>query len=405
LRNRYVNRHGWAILKNDQRTKSIVTAAYYASFVAMGLSMASLGPTLPSLALNTQSSLGTISILFTARSLGSFLGSIMVGQVYDHLRGHWVMGSMIALMAGLMLLTPYIPVLWILTVILFLTGAAQGLLNIGGNTLLVWLYDDHVGPFMNGLHFFFGVGTFLTPIIVAQFVAHQGGVISIYLLLAVIILPTACVAFLPSPTSLKSKRSGDTGKLDVRLIVLISLVFGCYNGAALAFGGWIYTYALEMKMADATQSAYLTSVFWGALTFGRLVAIPVAVRFSPRAILRADYIGALLSLLAMLFWPHSIIAVLVTSAGLGFCLASIYPTTMSLSGQLMTISGRITGLFSIGQSAGAMIIPWIIGQFFESVGPQVLTMVLVGDMVFAVLVLALLNRYRKSNKVSLSVVE
>ncbi len=394
-----------AILRNDQRKKYFVTAAYYASFVAMGLSMASLGPTLPSLAQNTQSSLGTISILFTARSLGSFLGSIMVGQVYDHLRGHWVMGSMIALMAGLMVLTPYIPILWILTVILFLTGAVQGMLNIGGNTLLVWLHDDHVGPFMNGLHFFFGVGTFLTPIIVAQFAAQQGGITSVYLLLAVIILPTACVAFLPSPTSLKSTRSGNTGKLDVRLIVLISLVFGCYNGAALAFGGWIYTYALEMKMADSTQAAYLTSVFWGALTFGRLVAIPLAVRFSPRAILRADYLGALLSLMAMLFWPHSIIAVLVTSAGLGFCLASIYPTTMSLSGQLMTISGRVTGLFSIGQSAGAMIIPWLIGQFFESVGPQVLAVVLVGDMIFAVLVLALLNRYRESKKVVLSIVE
>jgi FHS family Na+ dependent glucose MFS transporter 1 len=237
---------------------------------------------------------------------------------------------------------------------------------------------------------------------VAQFIARQGGLFATYLLLAVIIFPTACVAFMPSPAPLRASKISQENKLDIRLIILISLVFGCYNGAALAFGGWIYTYAIEMKLADATSAAYLTSVFWGALTFGRLVAIPLAMRFSPRTILRADYLGALISLLAMLFWPRSIVAVMITCAGLGFSLASIYPTTMSLSGQLMTISGRITGLFAIGQSAGAMIIPWLIGQFFETTGPQVLGIVLLIDMVIALGVLMILNRYRESRPIAVT---
>ena len=182
------------------------------------------------------------------------------------------------------------------------------------------------------------------------------------------------------------------GRLDARLIILIALVFGCYSGASLAFGGWIYTYALTMGLANETGAAYLTSVFWGALTLGRLVAIPLAMRFKPRAILWADFAGALLSLLAMLLWPRSLAAVIVTSAGLGFALASIYPTTMSLSGQLMTLSGRVTGLFSIGNSAGSMVIPWLIGQFFESAGPQSMAVVLLVDMVVALGVLVLLGR-------------
>ena len=138
------------------------------------------------------------------------------------------------------------------------------------------------------------------------------------------------------------------------LIILIALVFGCYSGASLAFGGWIFTYATEMKLANETNAAYLTSVFWGALTLGRLVAIPLSMRLKPQHILRADFAGALVSLLAMLLWPRSLAAVIVTSAGLGFALASIYPTTMAFSGQNMVLSGRITGLFSIGNSAGAM---------------------------------------------------
>jgi FHS family Na+ dependent glucose MFS transporter 1 len=376
---------------STSQTKILTTAAYYASFLAMGVSMASLGPTLPDLAANTQATLGTISILFSARSVGGLLGSVIGGQIYDKLRGHLVMALMVVLIAVLTALTPVLPLLWVLTGILFFTGAVQGLLNIGGNAMLVWIHGDRVGPWMNGLHLCFGIGTFITPIIVAQFVAREGGLFWTYLLLAVIILPTAVVAFLPSPQPPHAAGRINGGRLDVRLIVLISLVFACYNGASLAYGGWVYTYAIEMKLADATAAAYLTSVFWGALTLGRLAAIPLALRFSPRTILRADYVGALISLMVMILFPHSLTAVIITSAGFGFALASIYPTTMSLSGQLMTISGRVTGLFSIGQSAGAMLIPWLIGQFFESTGPQTLAVVLLVDMALALVVLAVLG--------------
>ncbi len=373
-----------------------VTAAYYAAFVAMGISMSSLGPTLPGLAENTRASLSAISILFTARSLGSLAGSVWGGQIYDRMRGNRVMAVMVTGMAALTALTPLAPTLWLLTAILFITGAVQGLLNIGGNALLVWNHGRDVGPFMNGLHFCFGLGTFVTPIIIAQFIVRQGGLVWIYLLLAAIILPSALVAFLPSPTSpvIAQKQNGE--KIDLPLIVLISLVFGCYSGASLAFGGWIFTYATEMRLASEANAAYLTSVFWGALTLGRLAAIPLSMRFKAQQILRADFAGALVSLLAMLLWPHSLAAVIVTSAGLGFALASIYPTTMAFSGQNMVLSGRVTGLFSIGNSAGAMLVPWTIGQFIESAGPPVMITVLVVDMLLALFVLLALAQRVKA---------
>jgi FHS family Na+ dependent glucose MFS transporter 1 len=383
------------------QTKALqTTAAYYAAFAAMGISMASLGPTLPGLAEHTRSSLSAISILFTARSLGSLAGSVWGGQIYDRLRGHPIMAVMIASMAALTALTPFASTLWLLTAILFITGAVQGVLNIGGNALLVWLHGREVGPFMNGLHFCFGVGTFLTPVIIAQFVARQGGLLWTYLLLAVLILPTAALAFFPSPASPAKLQNQTAGKIDPLLIVLISLVFGCYSGASTAFGGWIFTYATKMNLANETSAAYLTAVFWGALTLGRLVAIPVAMRYKPQHILRADFAGALVSLLAMLLWPRSLAAVIVTSAGLGFALASIYPTTMSYSGQTMLLSGKVTGLFAIGNSAGAMLVPWIIGQLFESAGPQSLTTVLVVDMLLALFVLLGLARWTRTAAVT-----
>lgn len=374
------------------KPKLSVTAAYYASFIAMGISMASLGPTLPGLAENTRSSLGAIGLLFTARSIGSLAGSVWGGRMYDRFPGHRVMALMVASMAVLTALTPVVPLLWLLAAILFLTGFVQGILNIGGNALLVWVHGREVGPFMNGLHFFFGVGTFITPVIVAQFITHAGGLLWEYLLLAAIILPTAAVVFLPSPVSPVTAKNANDEKTTPLLIVLIALVLGCYSGASLSFGGWIFTYAIKMNLTNEINAAYLTSVFWGALTLGRLVAIPLAIRFKPQAILRADFLGALVSLLAMLLWPRSLAAVIFTSAGLGFALASIYPTTMSLAGELMTLSGRVTGLFSIGSSALSMILPWLIGLIFESAGPPSMTVILLVDMLVALVVLVILAR-------------
>lgn len=360
-----------------------ITAAYYASFIAMGVAMAALGPTLPGLAKNTGSTLGMIGILFTARSLGSLLVSGLSGRVYDRLPGHTVMSVMILIMAGLMALTPFVPVLWLLTLVLFISGAAQGLLNIGSNTLLVWLHGDSVGPFMNGLHLFFGLGTVIAPVVVAQFVDQSNGLKWIYLLLAAAVLPTAIVAFLPSPSPSAHPKYNPNEKSDVLLIVLISLVFCCYSGVSTGFSGWIYTYMLKLNLANAVDAAYLTSLFWIGLTAGRVVAIPLAIRFKPQPLLWVDFVGAFASLFFMLIWPGSRTALIITTAGLGFFLASIYPTTMSMAGQMMAISGRITGFFSIGSSAGMMAIPWIVGQLFETAGPQSLSIVLLLNLVIA----------------------
>ena len=261
--------------------KLTVTTAYYASFAALGISMASLGPTVPMLATSTGTSLGTIGVLFTARSLGSLLGSVWGGRIYDHLRGNRIMAAAIVAIAALTALTPSAPGLWLLTFILFLTGAVQGILNIGGNTLLVWLHGRSVGPFMNGLHFFYGVGTFLAPVIFAQAMLRENNLLWTYLFLAVLILPSAAMAFLPSPPPPVTNRAGDNNRLDPLMITLIALIFGLYSGAALAYGGWIYTYALEFRITDAIDAAYLTSVFWGALTVGRLAAIPLTVWIKP----------------------------------------------------------------------------------------------------------------------------
>ena len=367
------------------------TIGYYAAFVALGLASASLGPTLPGLALHTQSRLAQISSLFVARSLGYLVGSLLGGRLYDRIPGHPVMAGGIFLMAGMMALAPLASSLWVLTAAILILGLAEGALDVGGNTLLVWVHREKVGPFMNGLHFFFGVGAFLSPLIIAQAMVGGRDIRRAYWTLAVLLLPGAFwLLRLPSPAVPAASPDEPAGQANGRLVVLIVAFLFLYAGAEVSFGGWIYSYAVALRLSSDVVAAYLTSAFWGALTAGRLLAIPLAVRFPSRYLLLADFLGCLASLGALLLWPHSLIVVWLGTCGLGLSMASIFPTTLSLAQGRMPISGAVTGWFFVGASAGGMTLPWLIGQLFETIGPRVTMAILFLDLLAAAGLLAVL---------------
>jgi len=55
----------------------MLTAAYYLSFIIMGLASAAEGPSLPTLAKHTSSPLEQIGLIFVFGSLGYLLGSLI----------------------------------------------------------------------------------------------------------------------------------------------------------------------------------------------------------------------------------------------------------------------------------------------------------------------------------------
>jgi MFS transporter, FHS family, Na+ dependent glucose transporter 1 len=369
----------------------MITWAYFASFVALGFANASLGPTLPGLAENTGTHLNQISILFAARALGYLLGAFQGGRIFDRTPGHPVMAVTVFAMAGLMLLIPLIPMLWVLASILLLLGVSEGMLDVGANTLLVWVHRHRVGPFMNALHFFFGVGAFFTPIIVAQAMLITGTLKWSYWSLGLLMIPVACwLLLLPSPKR-KTASGAPTGQISNPVLVgLIALFYFLYAGAESSFGGWLFTYALKTDLLAPTAAAYLTSGFWITFTLGRLASIPIARRFRPRTILFTDLSGALISLLIILLQPRSITALWVGTLGTGLFLASIFPTVLALAERRVTITGRVTSSFMVGAGAGAMLLPWLIGFLFESLGPQTLLYALLLDLLLATAVFAIL---------------
>lgn len=375
------------------------STGYFAAYVVLGLVTASLGPTLPGLAENTGASLGTAGLLFTARALGFTLGSLYGGRAYDRFHGHQVMVGVLLLIAITLTLVPLASLFWLLSAIMLGLGFGEGSLDVGGNTLLVWLKGERVGPYMNAMHFFFGVGAFLSPIIIAQVLGMSDSIAWAYWALAVLVVPVAIwLTRVPSPGS--PARSGEQKRVGSSslLVFLVAAFFFLYVGAEASFGGWIFTYASQMNFEGQaipeTTAAYLTSAFWGALTLGRLASIPLTARLRPSRLLILDLVGCLASVATLLLWPGSSLILWVGATGLGLFMASIFPTTFSLAERRMPISGRVTGLFFVGVGAGGMSLPWLVGRLFEAIGPHTLPIVLAGDLIVGLGVLAILTRMK-----------
>jgi FHS family Na+ dependent glucose MFS transporter 1 len=381
-----------------RRRRLIQTTGYYLAFITLGLISASLGPTLPGLTEQTRSNFSQISYLFTARSFGYLVGSFSVGRLYDRFVGNRVMAAALAVIGLCMFMVPRMAWLPALILLVFIIGFSQSSVDVGGNTLILWVHGAAVGPFMNGLHFFWGVGAFLAPIIVAWAISQSGGIALAYVGLALLVIPPIVwLLRVPSPDRPLQRAAADTpnaGAPAGLVMTFMAFVF-LYVGAEVSFGGWIYTYALTLGLADAETAAYLTSAFWGALTFGRLLSIPLAARFRPAALLGGGLLGALMAFSALLIWRNSSVVVWAGTIAAGLSMAGIFPVTITLANTLMTMTGRITGWFFVGSSAGGMIVPWLIGQRFETVGAQVTMMVIFADMALAgVVYLILLARAR-----------
>ncbi len=376
----------------NQTTKPVqplmLTAAYYLSFIVLGLATAAEGPSLPTLAKHTSSPLALISLIFVFGSLGYLLGSLLGGRAYDRFPAHRFMAFSMLVMLSAAVIFPLASKLWLLSLAAFASGLGKGALDVGCNTLLQWVHGDGVPPFMNGLHFSFGVGSFLSPILLAQIISITHEIYWVFWIIALLTLPLAIwFWFLPEPSAHLKSDEQDHSPIPFLPVMLVVLAFVVYVGAEVGFSNWIYTYATTLNLATAVTAAYLTSAFWGLFTIGRLLGIWTAARFSPRSILFTDLGGCFASLCLIILGRASAPLLWVGSSILGLSMASIFPTILILAGKRLRVTGTITGWFLVGSGAGGMLLPWLIGQAFALIGPGSMMFIIVADLILETIIL------------------
>ena len=359
------------------------TILYSLAFVALGLISGSIGPTLPALAAQTNVELKQISNLFVARSFGTLVGSWMIGRLYDRFTGHPLLAGSLLASALAMAMFPASNLLWVLLALSVFIGLASASINVGGNALIVMVHGERVRPFMSVLHFAFGLGGFLAPMLVALFESRADGLQWTYWSLAMLSLPVILLTMLSrSPAPSISHHEEKAANIPTPLLILLLLYFFLEVGAEATVMGWIFSYAVSQGIP--TKTAYqINSAFWAAFTAGRLATVWLSVRFAALPLVRFHICLTALFAVALLVLPISTGLLWTCAIGLGLAVAPVFPSTFGYAQNRLHLSGRITGYFLVGASAGGMFWPRVVGQFFESQGAQVMTWIVLLNLLGA----------------------
>ena len=385
--------------RNEKRRNTI---AYYSLFISLGFGLGITGPALPSLAEQTGSTLGAIGAIFLVGASGGMLGTAIGGRILDHVsRGHLVLGLAQLMSAALLALTPLAGSLPVLLLIFFFSGLPTGMVNTGANTLLMWTHGTKAGPYINGLHFAFGLGAFLAPTVFAQVLNLGGAYQYAYWVLSGLAVPVGLfLLFLPaSPRQPDKSEASDQPEANLRRVlptVVIAMLFlFFYVGSEITFGNWVYTYTLTLGLADATRAAYLTSGFWLSFTIGRAISIPVAARYAPERILTVAFLGGLGALALAILAPNSLAMLWAATLAVGFFMAPIWATGYNLVGQSVRLTATVSSIIILGDSFGGVVLPSVTGQAIERFGARTMPWLVFASLAINALVFVIMVRQRR----------
>ncbi len=349
---------------NDTSTRQSI--AYFSAFFLLGAVISSLGPTVPGLASQVGMDTTDLGMLFSTRSFGYLFGSLLAGWMLDRMRGHTYLTIIFLSLGVFLYLVPSIPYLLLLGAVMFMIGVGLGSMDVSSNSLLALVHDRQSGPYLNAMYLAAGVGSFLTPLY-AGYVSLK----STYITLAVLVVPLILwLLMTPSPQNSGPEEEEKPSPINMNVIILFSVLAFLFVGLEVSYGGWIFTYFLERGIGPESAAYTITSLFWIAITLGRLIGIPISVHVKPVRIILAYVVGGVLSTAIILILPAQSWPVWVGTAGIGLCLATLFPTTFNYIQRTNEINTRLSGtVWSVG-SAGGIIIPLLIGWSFDGFGPR-----------------------------------
>ena len=418
--------------------KYFKTVCVSLAFLSLGLYVAVIGPTLPTLAYNLQVHIDTMAYIIPARAVGYLAGSIVSGLVYKRFDPHLLLFiSLFAIAAGTVFV-PYLNSVIYLAVIMTTVSISTGFLDTSGNVMCLQIWGEKSGPFLQTLHFAFALGTTLAPLLAMPFIMEvqdqesQASVTSSYkmwspnatsesppvekfylvsyaYIVCAVITGVVALSFLylaffhrgsSSVTDQKNTVKEEGNVFRIKMLFLLFVFFLLYVGNEVAFGVFIYTFAITSdNHYTKSEASLLNSLFWGAFAVGRFIAIPVSKFLPPSKALQIDLLGTTFAAVVLVCFPFYakaadfLLWIGVTVYGLS--MASIFPTGISWAEQYITITEKAATTLVIGAATGEMIFPTLVGQLIDS-NPMYLMYLSMGSACACTLNYILLDRLAKT---------
>ena len=163
----------------------------------------------------------------------------------------------------------------------------------------------------------------------------------------------------------------------VRRMAPVTLVYFCYGWTLWLFLSWIPLYFLQKYSMDLKHSAIFASgVFFAGVvgdTIGGVLSDWLLKRTGSRDIARrnlvvAGMLGAMLSLLPLLFVQDLVVAAICLSLGFFFAELTIGPMWAIPMDIAPQYSGTASGLMNVGSAFAAIVSPVVAGWIIDTTG-------------------------------------
>lgn len=360
------------------------TPLYLVSFAISGFALTMVGPSLSTLRERTGSSIAEIGSLFLALQLGFIVGSVLAGRVLDRLDGNRMYAVGFLMIATALMALPFATSLRSLWIVMVTIGLAAAIGDVSANTLLIWHLGEHVGRAMNLLHFSFGAGALIAPLVVAL------GVDAAARLGAAIALVMAVWAFIvPSPTAPLVRRE-EQSTASRRVLVIAAMFFFVYVGVEIGFSGWIHTYSEEVGFSGRAATL-ITTAFWVAFAGGRLMSAWISDKVRPKVVMVFSATTAVVATVVLVASQGTALGLWVGTVLFGFATAPQFPVMMAYLERRIQLSGSDTSWFMASAGMGGLAFPYLIGQMIDISGTSTFPWMMLGLAVIALVAFARAN--------------
>jgi fucose permease len=388
----------------------------YFSFVVLGLPDGMLGVAWPSMSAEFSQPLGALGVLLLGFTAGYLTTTAAAGPLIQRLDydRHLLLAAGLMLAGGLgtAFAPGWIPVIGASA----LLGLGAGMLDGGLNAYGAQRFRPRD---LNWLHAAYGVGATVGPLIMTPIVASslswRIGYVAFGLCAA-----AALAAFrlsrrmwvtreekqhAPSPEAAEQAAqtgvsagpqavyAGDyaasqtagpgpphdtpgdaTGDRGVGLVIAGSIiVFFLYTGLEVVAGQWSYTLFTVGRGVEAGRAGPWISVYWGALTVGRVAFGWISERFRAEQLLRATSASATFGVVLVWIGTPPILGA-VGLAVLGFSLAPMFPLLIGETPRRVGAgrSDHMVGLQIAASNVGAVSLVGLVGLLVESASLEVI---------------------------------
>lgn len=349
---------------------------------------------------------GKFGSLISAFMFSCLVASLIIGVVIDKVgyKPVAILGFVLTVLCIFLFAysSTYVTVVWSC----LLLGFGAMALNTAGNTLIpVVLYGGrNPAAASNFGNVFFGLGLFLTPLIVSSLFRKTSYEKAVSTLAAILLIPLIFALIANYPEAKAGFSIGDAfALLKVPAVLVAALALFCYISLEMSFSNWLPSFGKEVitaaQGADAGSGAVdassqrMLSAFAVAMMVGRLIAsqVPAITQYGSWFVAGAALLACLVILAMMTARSIQLAWLLAVLAGLFFapCFPTIVGVTYSKHPENF---GSVFGIiFAVGL-LGAVIIPKAIGNLAKDSSVQKSLKLLVPACIVLVILAFILGR-------------